>query len=304
MTAESVPSSPPYEIKQVPGRGKGLVATRGLKSGSIVFSEAPFVRVHWPLQPISVAAKAELVDQKLSDKSEEDKDAFDSLHISTSQLNVPKSLGIFRTNAMDCTDGSKGVFLVGSRLNHSCDANLVRTWVAEEGKEYFVTVREVKEGEELTMSYVNSYESRAERRSKLMKDYDFDCHCPLCSFPSSESDRLDKIGAAILDKFKTLTTAFHTVPLDKLHELCCQGVQLHREAKINSFLELEFAHSALMVNVLLGCRPLVKIWIEEVLKLSRRYGLVGKERIERYRYYKIMKEDPICHPAWAVYSNE
>ncbi|GAA5952322.1 hypothetical protein JCM3765_001942 [Sporobolomyces pararoseus] len=300
----SVPSSPSYIIRQVPGRGTGLVATRALKSGTIVLAEAPFVKLRWPIQPISLDEKVGLIRDKLSDKSEEDKRAFDSLHISKNQLSVPKSLGIFRTNAMDCTDGNTAVFLVASRLNHSCQPTLVRTWVEEEGKEYFVTVRDVAEGEELTMSYVDSYNPKAERRSRLLQDYDFLCHCPSCSLPPSESERLDKVGAEIQAKFKILTNAFLTEPLDKLHELCCQGVQLHREAKINSFLELEFAHSALMVNVLLGCRPLVKIWIEELFKLSKRYGIVGKDRIDRFRFYEIMKEDPTCHPAWAVYSKE
>lgn len=51
------------------------------------------------------------------------------------------------------------------------------------------TVREVSEGEELTIPYVDAGLPREERRAKLRKNFAFECACARCVAEADEGKR-------------------------------------------------------------------------------------------------------------------
>ena len=81
------------------------------------------------------------------------------------------------------TQRSIGVGLYPSAalaFNHSCCPNL-DFLPGEDGRMRFVTTREVRPGEELTITYTDLLTStRSERRQSLAEEYYFDCDCPRC----------------------------------------------------------------------------------------------------------------------------
>ena len=85
----------------------------------------------------------------------------------------------------DLVEGS-GFYALQSCMNHSCDPNcrvMIPRSDNENAKAILQSVREISEGEELLVSYIDESEedpiSLAERAAQL-KDYGFECHCSRC----------------------------------------------------------------------------------------------------------------------------
>ena len=78
---------------------------------------------------------------------------------------------------------------LGALLNHSCDPNCVVTYRIMEGGDNnndniiqeIRTVKNIKKGEELCHPYLDTACTKANRISKLKKDYNFICQCPRCA---------------------------------------------------------------------------------------------------------------------------
>lgn len=76
-----------------------------------------------------------------------------------------------------------GVFLIGSRMNHSCTPNVFATFNPSLGKLTYQVVRDIAAGEELTTAYVNTImRTKAERQAELEK-WGVDCTCETCADP-------------------------------------------------------------------------------------------------------------------------
>ncbi|KAJ2162134.1 hypothetical protein GGF46_000876 [Coemansia sp. RSA 552] len=79
-------------------------------------------------------------------------------------------------------DQNGGFYLLQSCFNHDCDPNCLVTH-PNDGKyrAIITTLRPVKAGEEMTITYVNPRDSVGERRQALHDWYMFDCSCDRCS---------------------------------------------------------------------------------------------------------------------------
>lgn len=85
---------------------------------------------------------------------------------------------------------SVGLFATTGLVNHSCSPNC--GWSnAGDGSVALHALRDLKEGEEITLSYIDIDKERSERRQELRETKHFDCFCDRCSEPLAESvDRL------------------------------------------------------------------------------------------------------------------
>ncbi|GAA5952313.1 hypothetical protein JCM3765_001938 [Sporobolomyces pararoseus] len=297
-----IPRVPPYKIVSTSEKGLGIVATRDIKAGEIIFAEKPLLKINCEMKDGEMDDSF-IVDERLKTLSAQDRKDFESLSIAPPLRSKKKSIGIWRTNAYEFGDGA-GVFLTASRFNHSCRPTVDRIWNEEDGKAYFIAFRDVRGGEELCTDYTGMYRRRHEREQHLFFSYGFKCKCQVCSLPPEEVKENDRarIEIAQINDFMLKGEINRDLHPLKFHAICCRGIELLRKHDTASFFEIELAGGAYMVSVLFGCRPIADIWMQELLKLSKRYGVVGKDRIDRFRFYEVMKEDPTCHPAWALYS--
>jgi len=99
---------------------------------------------------------------------------------------IPKILlleEVLSTNAFDIfIDELKspgGLFLTASRINHSCVPNADHSYDDKSGYKSVFANRDIHAGEEITISYINHYNSRALRQMEL-RTWGFVCRCPAC----------------------------------------------------------------------------------------------------------------------------
>jgi len=80
--------------------------------------------------------------------------------------------------------------LTSRLLNHSCSPNAVLRYTlsaSQKPQAEVVTIREISEGEEVSIPYLDPAISYPERQSRLKEIYGFECSCKLCTIQSSMS---------------------------------------------------------------------------------------------------------------------
>ncbi|KAL8277879.1 hypothetical protein RQP46_009698 [Phenoliferia psychrophenolica] len=117
-------------------------------------------------------------------------------------------VGILRTNAYPLVqfegDGVSyhALFELFSRLNHSCDPNVLPAWDETTFSVAVQTTKDVKKGQELLTTYIVPFQKRKERRSELLLKYKFECHCDWCDLDDIASAKKDeereRLAAAFL----------------------------------------------------------------------------------------------------------
>lgn len=188
-------------MREIPGKGQGIVATTKIHKGTRILAESPLFIVQ-KKQPSFKVAGVDICREieRLSDKQKQD---FFALHNSHGNRHTPE-LGICKTNALplgsEATEG--GLYLQASRINHSCRHNSQNTWNESLNKITIHAFRDIEEGAEITISYLSGSSKYADRQLRLESAFGFRCSCELCIMPSDyrlQSDmRLAKIES--LDK--------------------------------------------------------------------------------------------------------
>lgn len=74
-----------------------------------------------------------------------------------------------------------GICQDASRINHSCIPNAHFSWNANIGRETVHAVRDIRKGEEITISYLPAICTLKKRQIQL-KPYVFACDCPACRY--------------------------------------------------------------------------------------------------------------------------
>ncbi|KAF2720154.1 hypothetical protein K431DRAFT_95811 [Polychaeton citri CBS 116435] len=108
---------------------------------------------------------------------------------------------------------SCGLWPKVSMANHSCYPNAVWSWIGD-----MIVVRattQIKEGEEIFLSYVPSNMSYEKRKVRLMEKYGFECRCNLCIAEGSTTDKDEQIKADV-DKLFRQEDAFFIGPKEEL----------------------------------------------------------------------------------------
>ncbi|KAJ8129226.1 hypothetical protein O1611_g4403 [Lasiodiplodia mahajangana] len=191
--------NPLYAIRDVPGKGKGLVAIEEIPEGTRILCEDPIVTVpqgepNIPRLRATVARQVDALEPSL-------RQAFLSMHNIYPHENSVEKLywGIIQTNALPVENGdiASAIFLEACRINHACDRNAQKSWNDNIKKHTVHALRGIKKGEEITIYYLGIDKSRDSRIKSLKDKFGFFCSCRLCSLSpekSRESDRrLDRI---------------------------------------------------------------------------------------------------------------
>lgn len=163
-------SSPPFALSDIPGRGKGLVATRDIPAGTVIFHDRPILVYDPARAPHRTQLESLLLDA-ISRLNPDTQAAFLSLFNAFAGDSL---LGIVETNQYQLVhlEGAEtaysGVFPTFSRLNHSCNPNVMPEWDSASFSVGVRTVRPVRKGDELLVTYIVPFQKRRERREELL----------------------------------------------------------------------------------------------------------------------------------------
>ncbi|KAI9641403.1 hypothetical protein NHQ30_010205 [Ciborinia camelliae] len=226
------PELPLWEIKSIPGKGKGVVATRVILPGTLLIHEKPLLTTETLTDPDPITMEKQLARllRKLPKTSQR---AYLSLHNNYPGQGSPLT-NIIRSNAYPLGPGSRigGIFATISRINHSCIPTTQHSW-NETRKEFLIhAIREIQPGHEITTSYHAGGPSR-ERQATLQDLFHFLCTCPLCTLPRTELQKSDArlIRAASLDQaIGHAETVLHA-PGKVLH-LCKSLLTIYRDEDV------------------------------------------------------------------------
>jgi hypothetical protein len=187
-----------YSLTEVPGKGKGLVAATDIPRGTRILEEPPIITI--PDGPRDDDWLKAHISQQVASLNEQERQSLLSMHNIYPYSNIAEQcLGIIRTNALPVeADGiGGGLFLEACRINHACDNNAQKNWNQRIERHTVHALRDIAEGEEITISYLDPGSSREVRQKRLQHKFGFLCSCLLCSLPDEQSKQSDKRLARI-----------------------------------------------------------------------------------------------------------
>ncbi|KAF9763893.1 hypothetical protein IL306_002965, partial [Fusarium sp. DS 682] len=137
-----------FEVRDIPPKGRGLVAKSDISIGTRIICEQPILLA----QKMSPDLLEAILAAKLKDLSKAQQRQFLSL-----RNNHPGKHpfgGIFRTNALPCGSGAStgGIYPTICLINHSCSPNAHNNWNDNAKHETIHAVRPIRAGEEITIS--------------------------------------------------------------------------------------------------------------------------------------------------------
>ena len=240
-----------HEVKQIEGKGLGIVAIKDISKGSLILKEPPQMS-HvepqnldgrhealkiWMKEVVSLFNRMNFADQaeymKLHSHFQNEK--FLCL--------IPEFLGLI--NTMDC-DGKKadeilkiigiyagnnfenGLSIQISRFNHSCKPNAVNSEFNE-----VWAVCNIKAGQEITISYKEDglfgLRSTRNRQEILLQTWGFTCNCELCQ--ESDDDERTTIQSEIQELIRELENLRPETP-EKCRKMIDTYKQLYKLGKM------------------------------------------------------------------------
>jgi hypothetical protein len=209
-----------YVVREVQGKGLGLVAIKKIPQGTRILSESPLFRV--PRSTGSQQRLAVSLSKTASALSHDQQQAFFALQNSFKD-ETTRELGLVRTNALPLGSNAQegGIFLEASRINHACLQNAQNTWNEDLQKLTIHAIRDIDKDEEITIIYLHDREKRSARQLVLQRNFRFTCTCQLCSLTEPQlglSDaRLEQIVR--LDGSIGDWTRLSTAPLQALTDV-------------------------------------------------------------------------------------
>ena len=221
--ASGLEDSQLYMEENVEGKGTGCFANRDIKKGDLVLREAP--QLLHPVLPETTTSE-ELVKHyifcvlKYMEMSEEDQKSYLELvnkfeadertwfgdmqlryldlqriakDISEIVEDISQEKAFVVMAIMETNGFHNGVCLKMSRFNHSCRPNAQYFWNKDRDTRDVRTLRKIKQGEEITVSYITigrgQLFGREERRSLIKDTYHFDCKCKTCDLADEEVEQ-------------------------------------------------------------------------------------------------------------------
>ncbi|KAJ7233444.1 hypothetical protein C8J57DRAFT_1382004 [Mycena rebaudengoi] len=193
--------SDPFFLTELPGKGKGYVAARDIRQGELLIKETPLFTIPASASDyLSSHFILELIWDKLQNLDPVGREVFFNLSYSRLPEGLNPvyhpdevALAIFQTNSVTLGEDA-GICPVMARLNHGCSSavNSVYSWRQDEGALVVYALSDIQQGQELLVTYMDTKQSRTERRKHLSEHYGFNCSCSVCSLGPAESKASDE----------------------------------------------------------------------------------------------------------------
>eukprot|EP00095_Tigriopus_kingsejongensis_P007181 maker-scaffold134_size322110-snap-gene-2.23 protein:Tk07181 transcript:maker-scaffold134_size322110-snap-gene-2.23-mRNA-1 annotation:"set domain-containing protein 5" len=228
-----------FKIRDIPGKGQGMFATRFIASGEIILREKPLI-----VMPNAVFEYEDMRDiddwleRSVNKLSCEERSSF--LDLSDSRSQEKTYAGIFFTNDMNFK-GDAAVFITMAKANHDCAPNadfmsrcdigmplggslglfwsLIFSLGPIPDMQDLMAVRDILPGQEITLSYLpaadEGSDEKSVRQAYTREWYGFQCTCLTCCL---QGDALN-LNEAIRLKVKVIQRRdLSLVSLEELEE--------------------------------------------------------------------------------------
>jgi hypothetical protein len=203
----------PFEVRAIPDKGFGIVATQTIPRATTILLDSPRIiaSAQFPSY-LSHTQGALLFDRALRQLPQADRELV---------LSLDKSLGgtdiedIMKTNAFACQlhDGGEDdsymcLFPSVARINHACRPNAHARFVPKTLLMEIKALRDIKPGEEIGISYGKVDLKHAERQKLYREGWNFGCTCDMCvdtEYAIAGSDQRRARFAQVRKKLDNLT---------------------------------------------------------------------------------------------------
>ncbi|TVY40909.1 SET domain-containing protein [Lachnellula occidentalis] len=176
---------PPWEMRNIPGRGNGLFATRTLRRGDLILANTPMGVYQ---------SDAFFPDYELGYKYL--RKTFDQLPKSSREIfmrmatHSPGDAVMERINTNAFAGDFEGAphFLLypeTALMNHDCRPNAMYYHNVSTLIHATHASRTIHPGEEITITYINLLQTRSQRQELLSSIWGFTCTCRLCTSPNA-----------------------------------------------------------------------------------------------------------------------
>ncbi|KAK0705519.1 hypothetical protein B0H67DRAFT_471060, partial [Lasiosphaeris hirsuta] len=196
------PAVAPYELRDLPGRGKGLVATRPVARGAVLMVDwaALLVDAEFP-QRVRRDLGREMLMEAIGGLERGGREVVLGLARSSSDPGgVPAAEDVVKTNSFSVNLGGRSfmaLFPRISRMNHACKPSASTRFDMQTLSSTVTAFRDMQPGEEITISYSDWGLTYPERQRVLKQKWGFDCTCSLCSSSAKEIAESDARREAI-----------------------------------------------------------------------------------------------------------
>ncbi|KAK4192324.1 hypothetical protein QBC35DRAFT_374058 [Podospora australis] len=207
--SEDAVSHPPWEVRDLPGRGKGLVAKQKFRKHQTVMVGFPVLVVRLDFingDRYKAKKRQAMLEQAVDQLPKEQQRAIFSLAKSSGGHPI---IDILRTNGFGVEiDGVQhtALFTDGSRVNHNCRPNAFWRYISSAMAMEVVALRNIAPGEEVAHSYAPLGYTLEERKA-VLRSWGFQCRCALCSAPERERQISDSRRERLLEIHQLLNKA-------------------------------------------------------------------------------------------------
>jgi hypothetical protein len=288
-----------FEVKNIPGKGRGLIARSAISQGTRILCEKPLIIA----QPMPLHKLEENLAARLRALPKDSQRQFLSL-----QNNSPGKFPFsktFKTNALPCGPGSSigAVYSTVCFINHSCIPNSHHSWDEKAGHETIYAIRPIETGEEITISYDRGGTSD-KRRVFLKEAFGFDCDCRGCNRSSSdlkESDarrlKIEALDDAIGNPFR-----MQIMPEESLKD--CQlllGILEHEYDGYPGVLNARLYYDAFQVSIAHGDQARASVFADRAY--TARVSCEGEDSPETQRVKSFVLK-PATHLSFGMCSTK
>ncbi|PHH81042.1 hypothetical protein CDD80_4346 [Ophiocordyceps camponoti-rufipedis] len=231
--------SPPFEVRELPGRGKGLIANKTIHRGDRIFLSTPILMLgadSFEFNDDSVEEEQRYhAVTKLPSKTEM---LFWALYGQMWKDPISDRVNTNSFGADIDDENFSIVFPEISRLNHDCRPNAEYYFNANTLTQSVVATTTITPGMEITISYIDVSQPRDKRLSQL-RNWGIECSCKACTQSSTLVEASDARLAQIAELDRNLSSAI--APPEVPEKL----VKLYNEEGLFGFLGAAYRFAAL-----------------------------------------------------------
>ncbi|KAK4119155.1 SET domain-containing protein [Parathielavia appendiculata] len=186
----------PYEVRDIPGKGKGAIATRRIEKGRAVLVDyaSIFAVVEYPadvmreeVRELLRVAAAQLGEpEEVEGLSRRGRRGGRVAEEEEGEEGMSVMEDVMLTNSFGTVIGGKeymGLFTDLARFNHACEPNAFIHFSETTLSMTVWSARDIEPEEEITITYTGAGLTSKERHKSLENVWGFKCQCSLCTAP-------------------------------------------------------------------------------------------------------------------------